>query len=389
MTTVVAPSAPLERTGSWLAREYYVGDEQLGLIRVLYCAFVLFVIGVPSFTWIASSPQLLFDPPLLSVANLLSGWPSYGVLWVLSLALVVLYLLLLFGFFVPTVSVLISLLLIAGSSLQFSFGKIDHNVLFVLVPLAMARSGWGNRYTLARASEVPNRSGPCLGIFAIVVGFAMFTAGFQKLTTGWLDIRTHASYGQLIYSFYSDSRDVLLAPVALRVRSPVLWEGLDYLTVAFEVLFVVAVIRRWLFRAWIGLALAFHIGTLLILNIGFAWNFSAYLLFFEWPLPRRVALPRRTLRLLAGCTSLLALTVWWKIAGPNQPLFLRMSPSFAKYVVSAIVGQSNVSDTTTLEILPAFLALAAAAALTIRRYDGSRRLSAFGAVDAADGRDPV
>ncbi len=129
------------------------------------------------------------------------------------MALVVLYLLLLFGFFVPTVSVLISLLLIAGSSLQFSFGKIDHNVLFVLVPLAMARSGWGNRYTLARASEVPNRSGPCLGVFAIVVGFAMFTAGFQKLTTGWLQIRTHESYGQLIYSFYSDARDVLLAPV--------------------------------------------------------------------------------------------------------------------------------------------------------------------------------
>ena len=325
----------------------------------------------------------------LERANLLSGWPSYELLWILSVALVVLYLLLLFGFFVPTVSVLISLLLIAGSSLQFSFGKIDHNVLFVLVPLAMARSGWGNRYTLARASEVPNRSGPCLGVFAIVVGFAMFTAGFQKLTTGWLDIRTQASYGQLIYSFYSDTRDVLLAPVALHVRSPVLWEGLDYLTVAFEVLFIVAVIRRWLFRAWIGLALVFHIGTLLILNIGFAWNFLAYLLFVEWPLPRQVALPRRTLRLLAGCTSLLALAVWWKNAGPNQPLFLRVSPSFAKYAVSSIVGQRNVNDTTTLEILPAFLALAAAMALTIRRTDGSRGLNAWEPVDEAGGRDPA
>src|SRR5262249_7818077 len=131
-TTGAARSGRLADAQSWLDREYRVSDEQLGFIRVLYCVFILFVIGVPSFTWIANTPQLLFDPPLLSLANALSGWPSSGALSILSLALVASFLLLLFGLFVPTVSVLASLLLIFGSNLQFSFGKIDHNVLFVL-----------------------------------------------------------------------------------------------------------------------------------------------------------------------------------------------------------------------------------------------------------------
>ncbi len=378
-----APSVPLDRPQSWLDREYRVGDEQLGFIRVLYCAFVLFVIGLPAVTWIADSPQLLFDPPFLSAANLLSGWPSSGMLWILSLALVILFLLLLFGFFVPSVSVLASLFMIAGSNLQFSYGKIDHNnILLVLTPLIMARSGWGNRYTLGQSPPTPNRSGTCIGVLSIVVGFAMFTAGFQKLATGWLDIGTQASYGHFIHDFYSDSRQALLAPIAIHIRSKAFWEGLDYSTVGFELLFIVAVIRRWLFRAWIGLAVLFHTGVLLILNIGFSVNFAVYLLFVDWPLPRQFALSRRMSWLLAAAGSILVLGVWWLSVGPDQPLFLRMSPSLAKYVVSRLVGPASIND-TTFEILPTFLAIVAGAALIVRRTTASSKLAALETVDAA------
>ena len=359
------PAERLERARSWLDREYHVSDEQLGFIRVLYCVFVLFVIGVPTFTWIANTPQLLFDPPLLSPATLLSGWPSYGVLWTLSLSLVVCFLLLLFGFFVPTVSVLASLLLIFGSNLQFSFGKIDHHILLALAPLVMARSGWGNRFTLAGAAAAPNRSGACLGIFAIIVGFAMFTAGFQKLVTGWLDPRAQASYGHLIQNFYGTSSGVLLAPLALHVRSKLVWEALDWSTVGFELLFLAAVIRRSWFRAWIVLAVLFHTGTLLVLDIGFAVNFSAYLLFVDWPVPRAFALPRLTAWLAAGCASALALAVWWQSNGPNQP-FVQMGPSLASYVVNQAVGPANVNGTTD-EILPDVLAVLATGWLLARR----------------------
>jgi hypothetical protein len=360
-----APAERFEHARSWLDREYHVSDEQLGFIRVLYCVFILFVLGVPTFTWIANTPQLLFDPPILSPATLLSGWPSYGVLWTLSLAIVVCFLLLLFGFFVPTVSVLASLLLIFGSNLQFSFGKIDHHILLALAPVVMARSGWGNRFTLARAATTPNRSGVCLGIFAIIVGFAMFTAGFQKLATGWLDPRTQASYGHLIQNFYGTSSGVLLAPIAMHVRSKLVWEALDWSTVGFELLFLAAVIRRTWFRAWIVLAVLFHTGTLLVLDIGFAVNFSAYLLFVDWPVPRPFALPRLAVWLVAGCATVVALAVWWQSNGPNQP-FVQMSPSLASYVVNRAVGLANVNGTTD-EILPDVLALVATGWLIVRR----------------------
>ncbi len=356
----------LKRAQSWLDGEYHISDEQLGFARVLYCVFVLLVIGVPSFTWIADTPKLLFDPPPFSAANLLSNWPSGAVLSGLSLALVVLFLLLLFGLFVPVVSVLLSATLIAGLNLQYSFGKIDHNALLLaLTPLVMARSGWGNRYTLNGRGSATNRSGRCLGIFAVIIGFAMFTAGYQKLTTGWLDARAHASYGHMIDSFYSDARNGLLAPMSIRVRSGLAWESLDYLTVAFELTFLIAVTRRWVFQAWVAFALIFHTGTLLVLNIGFAPNFAAYLLFFEWPLPRK-AIPLRTWRLLAAGGSIVVLGVWWLSIGSTQHLFLRMSPSLTNYLVTRSVGAANVND-TTLDILPTCLAVAASAMLVVRR----------------------
>ncbi len=377
MTTDPASSPNVGRIQSWLDREYHVSDEHLGFVRVLYCTFVLFVIGVPSFTWIANSQQLFFDPPLLSAANLLSSWPAVSTLWILSVALVILFLLLLFGFFVPTVSVLISLLMIAGSNLRFSFGKIDHTILFVVVPLVMAGSGWGNRFTLVREPGKPNRSGICLAIFALVLGFAMFTAGYQKVTTGWLDIRTHAAFGHLIQDYFTDGRTALLAPVAIRVRSDVFWESLDYFTVGFELLFILAASRRWLFRSWIGVAVLFHTGVLLMLNIGFSINFAAYLLFFEWPLPRRTLASRRTTWLVAAGTSVLVLWVWWASVAPNQPLFLQWAPSVTTYMASRLVGQANMND-TTLEIVPACLAVSASIILLVRHLRVRPRLRHLG-----------
>jgi hypothetical protein len=121
-----------------------------------------------------------------------------------------------------------------------------------------------------------------------------------------------------------------------------------------------------LFRAWIAFAIVFHTGTLLVLDIGFAVNFAAYLVFVEWPLPRKFALSRRTSWLLATFVSLLVLAIWWRSTAPSQPLSLRMGPSLVNYVVSRVIGQANMND-ITLEIFPAFLAVAAAAALIVRR----------------------
>jgi hypothetical protein len=356
----------LERLQAWLEREYHVSDEHLGIIRVLYCAFMLFVLGVPAVTWVADNPQLFFNPPMVSAGNLLSGWPAVGVLWGLSLTLVVLFLLLLFGFFVPTVSALVSLLVIACMNLRFSFGKIDHDVLLALVPLVMAFSGWGNRYSLARAADRPNRSGPCIGILAVIVGFAMFTAGYQKATTGWLDPRAHSSYGYLIGNFYMYSRGALLAAAAVHVQSGALWKGFDYFTVGFELFFLVAVIRRSWFRLWIGLAIIFHVGTLLILNIGFSVNFAAYLVFFEWPLPRLRFQSRTALNLLAGATAIVVLATWWVSLRQTEPLNMRMGPSLAVYAVSRVVGQSRIDD-TTFEIVPYVLAVASSIMLLLKR----------------------
>ena len=116
----------------------------------VFAGYLLFMVGVPSFTWIADAPQLIFNPPVISIANLLEARPPPRVLLraqrrlasrahPASVGA---------GIWTRVVSVLTGVLLLVGFNLSYSFGKLDHDVLLALTPLAMSISGWGNAYSL-------------------------------------------------------------------------------------------------------------------------------------------------------------------------------------------------------------------------------------------------
>ena len=270
----------------WIFEEYRVPPRALSVFRVGYAAFILLVVGVPPFRWVGGKPDIFFDPPMLSVVRLFDRLPAPIFFWMLDVVVTLLFVFLLFGFRTRWTSWLLSVGLFMGFNWSYAYGKIDHDTLLMaLVPLVMSFSGWEAHYSLdqKRSSRPlsPEQYWP-VALLALLLGFAMFSAGMPKLLSGWLDPTTHAVQGYTIRQHYDFYADQLLAPVMSHYHQPWFWELLDYSAVLFEVGFLLAVAKQQIFRFFIVLTVLFHLANCLLLNIEFTRNLSFYLLFIDW-----------------------------------------------------------------------------------------------------------
>lgn len=274
------------RFDHWVFEEYRVPPRALSLFRIVYATFVLLLVGVPPFRWIGGKPDFFFDPQQYGFVNLFfDSFPGGYFFWGLDVLVTLLFVFLLFGFRTRGVSWLLALVLFTGFSWSYAYGKINHDTLLMaLVPLVMGFSGWGSHYSIdQRRSSTPGqeRYWP-VALLALLLGFGMFSAGIPKLLSGWLDPTTQAVQGYTIRQHYDFFADQLLTPVMMHYENPFFWELLDYSAVLFEVGFLLAVARQPLFRGFVMLAVVFHLGNSLMLNIDFSRNIALYLLFIDW-----------------------------------------------------------------------------------------------------------
>lgn len=362
----------LERIGGWLATAYSASDQQLGLARVIFAGYMLFLVGLPSFTWMADAPAVLFNPPPLSFASLFDGWPDPIVLGALSLGVQLGFVLLLFGIATPVASVAVSVLMMAGLNFSYSFGKIDHNILLALAPLIMSFSGWGNRYALfpKHALESRERNAVALGMLALIIGFGMLTAAVPKLRSGWLELDTQAVFAWMMNYNYGDARHELLTGLPFVLNVPWLWELADWTVVAFEGLFLASV--RWprAFRTFLFVAVQFHVANLLLLNIAFAFNLAVYAVFVDWrPTMGRVAWhpSARARWLVLGATTAVACVAWW--LGSRMPeIGVRVTPSLHNVLVALSPGEATNMMISLLPMGLAWVAAAVVAAMALREH---------------------
>ena len=204
----------------------------------------------------------------------------YGLHLALNLGLAAV----LFGYRTRAASLGVGLLFLIGYGFSYSFGKINHNMLFILLPFVMAFSHWGAAYSLvARAGRRGTVQAWPLTLLALFTGFAMFTAGFPKLLGGWLDPSTHAVQGHLISHFFVRGRQDLLSALFVPIRSGLFWESLDWATVCFELGFLPAIFHRATARAFAFIAVTFHFFVMLMLNIAFTFNLIVYAALADWP----------------------------------------------------------------------------------------------------------
>ncbi len=220
-------------------------------------------------------PMIFFD-----------GFPPEYLLHAFHYTLVVALIFLCLGFFTKAASIGTGILLLVLQGFIFSLGKINHDLMLVAVPLVMAFSGWGAAYSVDaqrkdKSTVTATGSGWTLTLMALITGFMFFTAGFPKILGGWLDWMTQAAEGHYFKQFFVRGRQDLLASYGQHIGS-FWWELFDYGTVLFEVGFLAAIFNPRSTRIFMGLAVLFHSGTMLLLNISFVPNFLAYAAFLNW-----------------------------------------------------------------------------------------------------------
>lgn len=272
----------------WIFESYTVTPEGLALYRIAFALFALLFVApghsqYASFTSFATLPDAFFLPPP-GPMQFVSGFPPVAFFEALHVLLPLSLAALLFGVYTRAASVTTTVLFLLGYGFSYSVGKVNHNMLFVLLPAVMALSNWGAAYSVdaqrGRTSRVV-ASWPIV-LVVLITGFAMFTAGVPKILGGWLDPSTQAAQGRLVRQVFVHGRTDLLAPFAAQFDNPVVWELADIATVVFEVGFLVAVLHPFTTRLFAVGAVAFHTGIMAVMNIAFLYNFIVYAAVLPW-----------------------------------------------------------------------------------------------------------
>lgn len=261
-------------------------NQSLSTLRILYGLFII-LFETPSFSWIGKVPQSFFRPPFLSLANLFDSFPSYPWLLAIDTLLILFTLGILFGVKARYAGILFSIFYIIGSSFNFSFGKIDHFIMFPTFILGLSFTNWGVGYALLPDNKVSIKmQRRVLAILAVLLCFGMFTAGAEKLLN-WIDFDpVQGGFIAWFYeNFFSIERQRLLAPFVLLVP-PQIFEIFDYFAVLLEISPIIALLcgRKW-WLLWLSVASIFHTGNTLLLNIPFTIHAVVYLSFIPLSFP--------------------------------------------------------------------------------------------------------
>lgn len=288
-----------ERFDSWVHAGPFTRTG-LARYRVIYAIIVLLLL--PDFTWISVYPDAMFDPPP-GMMRLFDGFPPESLLWGLEALVGICLVAILIGWRTRTASFLLPLVAMVGFGFTYSLGKIDHDILLILVPPAMALAGWGDRLSVdalrRRSNGEPEPSERAhqwpLRLFAVLIGLAFVTAALPKIRGDWLNPATHVVRGTQLRQYYGDGETDYLANFFLGVKSPLFWELLDVATIVLEAGVIVAVLSWATTRLWFAIAAFFHLGVFLMINIPFWHNVLAYAFVVDWdrlPLPAALRRPR-------------------------------------------------------------------------------------------------
>ena len=177
-----------------------------------------------------------------------------------------------------------------------------------------------------------------VAMMAFVIGFGMFTAGFIKLISGWLNPNYQAIKFH-VFKSYLNLREGVLTEWVVQVNSLIVWEIMDYIIVIFEVGFLVVVFwRRW-FEGWVMVAILFHLGVLFILDITFYKNVFAYFLFLDWFFILQVIGGKKVLQIMSKGFNYVGLAL--VLGGFIYLKVFHGSPYLANYVPTGKLGLSG------------------------------------------------
>lgn len=269
-----------------LCDSYRANPIYLGVVRILFAVYL--ILRPVDYEWAGNVPSAFFQPAP-GPFSLISSSPGPQFLFALEVVRLILAVLLLIGFRTTAASVGMTVVLVTGAGIANSYGKVDHFILFELLPLAMAAAGWGARLSIdarlrERSGQPPriSRGLPVL-LWAMTVAFALLTAALPKVISGWLDPSREATRGFVARDIADPSKIGPLTHQVFGIDSTLFWKFLDYSTIAVEGWLVMLLLFPALFRLGIALILLFHLGVYLALGIEFDSYILVYMPFFSAP----------------------------------------------------------------------------------------------------------
>ena len=261
------------RWDRFVYREYMPTPRGLAIFRLLFASAFL-ACSVPRYQWIATFPDDFFNPPVGPTYFFFTGFPPYGFFLALDTVIVTALVYLIAGRRVTLASAVFTGAALLGNAWAYSFGKIDHDILMVVMPAFLAAAGWSGK---GRVRAWP------LALFALVVSLAMFSAALAKATSGWLDPHARQTFIFALRNAIGISgRESAAWRFGITTMPASAWKALDYATLLLEGSFVIAMFRRTTFRVACAVASLFHLGVLLMMKIKFLANIYAYSAFVQW-----------------------------------------------------------------------------------------------------------
>lgn len=258
--------------------------ESMSVFRIFYGLFLLIAFE-PNFGWLGNMPQYYFNPPIISLANLVDDFPDTSFFIAIDFILLASVIAIILGIRARIAGFVFVSLGILATNFQFSFGKIDHSILIYATLACFSFTEWGTRLAILPDKKWKhNWNQQAFSLLAIFVCFGFFVAGLEK-GYWWsdFDFDKSGSVRWVYDAYYTVRRQFLLAPYVINVLPFWSYKFIDYLTVAFELsplLFLLKSRLSW--RIWLLAACCFHLVNTLVLNISFLGNAIVYLAFVNY-----------------------------------------------------------------------------------------------------------
>jgi hypothetical protein len=273
----------LDRSNSaveWASNRYRPAGHPFAALRIIFAIYML--VWPRNIDWISGMSAVAYAPPPGPFA-LLPGPAPQSVIIALEVLRAILAVCVLVGWNTRAASALLSLVLVICSGLAYSYGKVDHIILFDLAPLMLGLAGWGSVWSVdSRRHKAAETTGFPMFLYGTMIGFGMLTAAVAKSATGWLDPARQATRFFVAEAALSP-RSGPLADSVLGIDSIVFWKFFDYTTLLVEGGLVLAVFIPIVFRAGLLTLGIFHVGVWALLRIDFHQYVFVYLGFFLIP----------------------------------------------------------------------------------------------------------
>jgi predicted DCC family thiol-disulfide oxidoreductase YuxK len=301
-----------------------------------------------------------------------TGLPPRWLLWLILTAAITLTLALLVGWHARVAGVALAAVSLVGNTFEYSLGKINHDdLLLMVVLLTMSFSGWERRYSVDARRGVrlaPAAAWP-VAMLAMLVGFAMFSAGLPKAMGGWLDPATQNARANLLQNYYVLERPTWLGGLALDHVPAVGWEVLDWATVVLELAFLPAAFSRRAMLTVCGIAVFLHAGIYFTMEIAFYANVVTYAMFVDWS---RVFARWGRLAAVPGWLAVLSRARGWAVLAAGVVLTIVYGAIGNPVVLLLGSVGGNVGRQSLAMLLPCVLVALAAGRSVVERIADAR-----------------